>query len=81
MIPKWLQDKMAIKKRVFHLKGKMGKIIANRDRASRLKRKRKDAIVGEVKQQIIDDEVFLPSDDMLSNEQVPADKKYVPIED
>lgn len=80
-IPIWLKEKMDCQKRVMTLKGKMGKIIANRDRTERLKRKRQDALLGEVEQRLIDDVVYLPPDDMMSTEVPSVNKKYVPIED
>ena len=63
-IPKFLREKMKHQQRVYRLKGKMGRIIANKEKTVRIKRKREELLMEEMGQSHIDDQVFLPEDDM-----------------
>jgi uncharacterized protein YeeX (DUF496 family) len=55
---------MKHQQRVYRLKGKMGRIIANKEKTVRIKRKREELLMEEMGQSHIDDQVFLPEDDM-----------------
>lgn len=74
-VPQWILTKMQAQKRVITLKGKLMKIITNRDRTQRLKRKRESAQKEEFAQQFIDDKVWFPPDDVTTTVSQPVDKK------
>mmetsp|Transcript_54010 Transcript_54010/g.45412 ORF Transcript_54010/g.45412 Transcript_54010/m.45412 type:complete len:215 (-) Transcript_54010:262-906(-) len=74
-IPKILQEKMKLQQRTFYLKGKMGEIIANREKTDRIKRKREELLRTELTQKDIDDQVYLPPDNDFDCVQPPVDKK------